>query len=261
MEADGVGLAVRRAEDHLRPARGEVTPTIRCARLQEDRPALRRARDGERAARAYPAPFVIRIAHLGRVDEDAAFAIHQEGVWVPAFPKGDAGFKHLVGAVVALVLGRDAVHPEITRFKIGRRGHHVPRRAPACQHIERGQRACQVVRLHEGGGECRAKTQMLRHPRHDRQDHQRVEIGDLPAIAQISVEIATMDVGQAESVSVEAGIEAGGFQHARDVLVTFRREDVVQIRLGVPPGAGMVRRGPGLEVGYQMHAPGHRAVS
>jgi hypothetical protein len=254
VEGDGVGLAVRGAEDHLRPARGEFAATLRGAGLQEHRPALRRARDGERAAGAHALALEIGVADLGRVDEHALLAVQHQGAVVPAVPQGVAGLQHLVAEVVALVLGRDAVHPEVPRFQVGGGGHHVPRRPPLGQHVERGHGPCEVVGIHEGGGQRRAQPEMAGDPRHQRQDHQRVEVADLPAEPQIGIEIAAVDVRQAEGIGVEAGIEARGFQHPGDVLVARWLEDVVQVGFRVAPGAGVVGGRAGLQVGDQMHA-------
>ena len=262
VEGDGVGLAVRRAEDHLRPARGEFAAALGGAGLQEDRAALRRARDGQRAAAADEAAREVGVADLGGVDEDALLPVQDEGVVVPAVPEGGAGLEHLVAAVVALVLRRDAVHAEVAGLEVGGGGHHVPGGAALGHHVERGQGAGEVVGIHEGGREGGAEAEVPRHAGHLRQDHQRVEVADLAAEPEVGVEIAAVDIGQAEGIGEEAGIEAGGFQDAGDVLVAGGLEDVVEVGFGVAPGAGVVGGRAGLQVGDQVHpALGHACVS
>ena len=92
--------------------RRAIAAARRGAGLQDHRPALRAARDRHRAARPHIGADMVGVADLGRVGEHAALAIEHHGVIVPAIPQGEAGLHHVVGAVVAIVLGRNASMPQ-----------------------------------------------------------------------------------------------------------------------------------------------------
>ena len=77
---------------------------------------------------------------------------------------------------------------------------------------------------------------------HDRQHDGRVEEADLSAATDIGIEAAAMDVVEAEQVGEETGVEFCRFQHAGDVLVAGRVDDVV--KRGIPGGASRRYGGP-----------------
>src|ERR1700679_3558626 len=74
---------------------------------------------------------------------------------------------------------------------------------------------------------------------HDRQDRQRIEVGNLPTVSQIRLKAALVDVWDALGVGVETTVETSGFQYACNVGIAFGAEDVVQVGMRVPPGAGV----------------------
>ena len=80
----------------------------------------------------------------------------------------------------------------------------------------------------------------------------RIEEAHLAAAAQHGVEIAPVDVEQAERVGEEQAVELALLQHPRDVLVPGRVEEVV-VGLGMPPHAMVVSGRPGLEERHQAH--------
>jgi hypothetical protein len=69
---------------------------------------------------------VIGVTHFFGVDEQAAFLVHDERLFLPTVPQRATGLDDLVGAVVAQLFCRQIVEAEIARFEIGCRGHDVP---------------------------------------------------------------------------------------------------------------------------------------
>ena len=258
VEAAHLRAAALHGEDHLRPARGEDAPAVGAAGLHDHGPALRAARDGQRAARLDPAALVIGVVDLGRVGQDPGRLVVDEGVSVPAVPQRETRLQHLVRPVIALLARRQLVHAGVLRLQIGGGGHHVPGHPPLAHHVQRAEPAGEVVGGVEGGGQRSPQAEMPGDGRHHRQHDRGVEEADLPAAADVGVEAAAMHIVQAEQVGEEAAVELGGLQHAGDVLVARRVEDVVQRRFRVAPAAGVQRGGPGLQVGDQVHlALGH----
>jgi hypothetical protein len=137
-------------EDHLRPARGEVAATVRGTGLHDDGAALRAARHGERPARLDPFADIVDVMHFGGIGEDAAFLVDDQRVGLPALPQLEAGLHHLVSAVVANVARRQLVLAEVARLEVADRGDDVPCHTALAQHVERAQRAGDLVGVVEG---------------------------------------------------------------------------------------------------------------
>ena len=252
-EFDRVGLGGGGAEDHVGPARRTFPSARRRAGLQDERAALRAARNGHRAARADEGSDMVGVADLAGVGEHAALAVHHQRVSVPAIPQGAAGLQHIVRPVIAIVLRRHPVHAAIARLVVGRRGDDVPGRAAAAQQVERSQAAGDLVGLVEGSRDGVAETEMARHARHQRQHRHRVDQAELAAATDIVGEAVLVQVRQAQPVGKEAGIEARMLEQPRQVFVALGIPDVVQRRGRVAPGAGVARRGPRLQVRHQVH--------
>jgi hypothetical protein len=221
--------------------------------LQQDWAALRAARHGERAAGADVAAGVVGAADLRGVGEDAAGLVEHQDVVVPAVPEGAAGLQHLVAAVVAFGFGWDPVEAVVQRLHVGGGGYDVPAGAALGEQVLRGEGAGEVVGGLEGGREGGAEAEVAGDAGHERKDRHGVEVGDLAAEAEVGVVAAAMDVGQAEGVGKEPGVEAGVFQHAGEVFVAFGLEHVVEAGGRVAPAARVVGGGAGLEIGDQVH--------
>jgi hypothetical protein len=194
-----------------------------------------------------------------RVDEQPLFLVHDERIFAPAIPQRAARFDHFVGAVVAQLFRWQMPNAKIARLEIGRRRHDVPAGAAMRDMVERGQNPGQMIRMVKRRRERGAKPQMLRRPRHHRQHDHRVEIGKLAAIAQIGVEAAFIDVGEAQGIGEETAVKARRLEHPSQVLVARRLENAVKVGLGVAPGAGELRRRASLDVGQEVQlAVAHR---
>src|SRR6516162_3445060 len=96
-----------------------------------------------------------------------------------------------------------------------------------------------MVWMVESRGQRSAEPQMLGGLRHDRQNSQRVEVGELPAMLKVGAGAAFIDVGDALRIGIEAAIEAGILQHAGDMRIATWVEDVAQGRVRMPPAAGV----------------------
>ena len=239
-------------EDHLRPARGEVAAAIRGAGLHDDGMALRAAGHGERPARLDPFADVIDVMHLGRIGEDAAFLVDDQRVGLPAFPELEARLHDLVGAVVAHVARRQLVLAEIARLEVADRGHDVPRHAAFAQHVERAQRAGDLVGIVKGRRQGGAEADVPGDARHHRQHRQRIEKPHLATAAQNGVEVATVVVEEAQGVSEEQAVEPALLQYPRDMLVPGGVEEIV-VGLGMAPHTVVMAGRPGLEERHQAH--------
>jgi hypothetical protein len=241
-----------RGEDHLGPARGEVATAVGSAGLHDHGMALRAARHGERPARLDPFAGVVDIVDLRRIGKDAALLVDDQRIGLPALPQPEAGLHDLVGAVVAQIARRQLVTAEVARLKVADRRDDVPRHAAPAQHVERAQRAGDLVRVVEGRRHRGAEPDVLRDARHHRQHRQRIEEAHLPAALQDGVEVAPVIVEQAQRVGEEQAVELALLQHPRDMLVPGRVEEIV-VGLGMPPHAVVMSGRPGLEERHQAH--------
>src|SRR5262249_30092876 len=79
------------------------------------------------------------------------------------------------------------------------------------------------------------------------------EIADLPAIADIGLEAAAVDVVDADQVGEEAAVEAGIFQGARVLGVAVGPEEIAEHRFGMAPATHVAGRGSRLGVCDEMH--------
>ena len=240
-------------EDHLGPAGAELATALGAAGLHDDRVTLGGARGGERAAGADPFSFVVDVVDLGGIGEGAGGLVEQQGAVVPTVPQGEAGLEHLVGAVVAGGAARHLVHAEIAGFQRAGGGDHVPGGAAGAEMVERAEHAGDLVRVVEGGGVGEAKADVFGDAGHHGEDDGRVEQADLAAAADHGVEAPIIEVVEAEDVGEEQAVEASSLEHAGDVLVAGRVEDVVDGGFRVAPGAVVVAGRAGHEKGDEVH--------
>ena len=126
--------------------------------------------------------------------------------------------------------------------------------------VERGQDAGQMIGMVKRRRERSTQPQMPGSARHHWQHDHRVEIGELATVAQIGVEAALIDVGEAQRVGEKTAVKAGRLEHPSHVLVALRLEDVAEIGLGVPPRTRELRGRAGLDIGQEVHVPvAHRS--
>ena len=195
------------AEHHVRPARRTIPPAWRGPGLQDHRPALRAARDGERASHGYERPGMVGAADLRRVREGAGRLVEHQRILVPAIPQREASLEHVIGPVVAPVLRRQARHAGVARLGVAGRGDDVPGGPALAQQVERAERPGDLVGLVERGGDAAAQAQMRRRPRHQREHDHWVDQAHLPTPGNVVGEPALIDVGQAQRVGEEQRVE------------------------------------------------------
>jgi hypothetical protein len=118
--------------------------------------------------------------------------------------------------------------------------------------VQRREDAGDVEGLVIGGRIGRAEAELLGRVAHGAEDRDRVHLHHAHAVAHGLGVVAAQDVGHGEAVVEEGHVEAAILEDARDALVVLRLEIVLH-RLGVPPGAGIVRAILRLEEGDQGH--------
>ena len=176
-----------RGEDHLGGLGGELAAGIRGAGLHDDRPALDRPRDVERAAHREILALVVRAraASLG-IEIDAALDIADEGVVGPAVPQPGHDVEELARAAVALaVLDMCSSRPKfsaasglevVTRFQ--------PARPPLIWSSEAKRRAIVIGLARRWSRRWRSARDARSTHRQRRQQGQRVERGHRGAALQ-----------------------------------------------------------------------------
>src|ERR1700730_18396496 len=116
-----VGELAAAGKDHLRGLGGELAAGIGGARLDDDRPALDRPGDIERAAHRQELALVVEHMHPLRVEIKAGLDIADKGVLGPAVPEAGHDIEELAGAAVALAMLHMLGQPEI-ECRVGVRG-------------------------------------------------------------------------------------------------------------------------------------------
>jgi hypothetical protein len=159
------------------------------------------------------APLVGDRAHLGRIGENPPVAVAQHGVVGPAsLPQLVAHLQIFVGDVVAVVVAGLAGKADVAGAAVEIGGHDVPAGAALGEVVEGREPAGESIGMLERqrGGEPEAE--MFRHHRHRGHELERIVDRDLRAIAQRRVEIAAIDVVDAEHVGDEQPVETAALE-------------------------------------------------
>jgi hypothetical protein len=159
-----VDVAVGR-EDHVGDAGREVAPVGRLASLNNDRMALGRARNVERAAHFEPLALVV-----DGVDALGLDLAIDKGVVLPAIPQLFDQRHHFASAVVAggvfemLLFAEvegDLVAARVFGDRVAEAGHNVPSRPPVADMVDRGEFARQLVGFVVGRRDRGGEADML----------------------------------------------------------------------------------------------------
>ncbi len=110
-----VGELAAAGKDHLRGFGGELAAGIGGSGLDDDRPALDRPRDIERAAHRQELALVVEHMHPLRVEINAVLDIADKGVVGPAVPEAGHDIEELAGTAVALAMLHMLGQSEIER--------------------------------------------------------------------------------------------------------------------------------------------------
>ena len=225
VEGLGVGQGLVRGEDRLGVAGGEGAALVGGARLDVDRPALRRPWRTERPADLEEAADVVDRVHLVHVDVGPARAVDDEGVVLPAVPELGDDVDELLGAGVALLGLRHGVQAEVVGRGLAPGGDDVPAGAATRHLVEAREEPGQVVRLVEGraGGGDQADPLGGRGDRREERD--RLE----PVGGAVGRSPPGRTVGQ------EDRVELGGLGLAGDVLVPADVAEALCAAVGVAP--------------------------
>ena len=201
--------------------------------------ALRRARHGERPARAEPSSLVIQPPHLVGMREQPGLLVDDDRVVVPRVPVAEHDLHELVGAVVACVVLQMLVMPHVERFAVIHRGDDVPCRAAARHQVERGEHTGHVERFEIGGRTGGAEAETFRRHAHHREHGDRVHLHAAYAMLDRVAMVVAVAVRHREPIVEEAEVELAFLQHAADGAVVVGRHGVVA-RFRMAPGTYQV---------------------
>ena len=193
--------------------RGELPAARRGAGLVQHRRALRRGLGEMDRVEAIVGALMGDAMHLRRIGEDAARAIADRGVVLPAsFPELVDDLHIFVGDVVAVVMRGLLVLAGAARGAVEIAGDDVPADPPLGQMIERRHPPRERVGRLEGeiGGD--AEAEMFGHRRHRRDQQQRLVRRRLRRVFQRRVGAVAEDVVDAEHVGQEQPVEAAALQ-------------------------------------------------
>ena len=171
--------------DDLRRARGQVLSGSGRAGLGDHGVALDRARRVQRPPHGQVLAAVVQRVQARRVEIAAARLVADEGVVLPAVPQPEHDVDVLLGPAIARAVLHVPLAPEVQRFLLAPRGHHVPADPAFRDVVERGEEARQVVGLVVGGGGGGDEAQPLRHRGQRCQQRQRLEHVDARIVAEL----------------------------------------------------------------------------
>ena len=229
----------------LGPARGEIAAARRRAGLQDHRPALRAARDRQRAAACARGADIVGVADLARVGENARSPGPSPGRRHPSSPTARSRPR------APRRRGRSAgpsaaAHPCRNCAPRGRspRSRRSSRRGPRLSRSSEPRGCARAGRA--GGRSWRAwrRGRDARSPAPSAAARPSGRGSWSARRARRGRRSCPVDVGEAEQVGEEAAVEACGLQHPGDVLVTLGLQDVVELQAGMAPSLDMLPVGP-----------------
>ncbi len=168
-------LLQMRGEHRLGVARGELPAGVRGAGLHEHRPALRRARQVQRALHLVVLARVVDRPHALRVGIASAGAVVEHRIVGPAVPQALDHGHVLFGALVAVGVADLADAAEIAAGLRRPGGDDVPADAAAADVVERAELPREIVGLGVGGRGGRDQPDAARRHGQRRQRRDRLE--------------------------------------------------------------------------------------
>ena len=159
------------------------------------------------------AAFVPNWVDLGGIGEYPPHTVAQDRIVLPAsLPELVTHLHIFVGHVIPIVMRALTAKADILRPTIEIGGDDVPTRPSFGQVIERREAASESVGMLEGKGGGKSKAEILGHKRHRRHELQRIVDRDLGRMAQRRLEIAAINVVDAEHVGDEQAVELAALQ-------------------------------------------------
>src|SRR5262249_19114832 len=101
---------------------------------------------------------MIEVAHLIRINEDAALPIRDKRAVVPGVPQPAHDIDELFGDFIAKVMVFEPVPAEVESRRVHRTGDHIPGGAPVAHAVDRRECSRDVIRLAETGRNSRAEA-------------------------------------------------------------------------------------------------------
>ena len=198
--------------------RGELPPALRRAGLEEERRALRRGLGEMRPLHRVVGAVMVDGVDLRGVGVDAASGVAQHGVILPAsLPQLVGDLQILLGARVALVVGRQPAEAEILA-RVGQvGGHDVPGDPAAAEVIQRRDLAGEGEGRDLKHGAREGEAEMLGRHRHGRNQRRRVVRRDLHRFLDRGLGPAQVEVVGADDIRQEERVEAALFQQPRQL--------------------------------------------
>ncbi len=220
-------------ENHLRRFGRQLPSRLRCAGLDDDRPALHRPRNVERPPHREMLALVIEHMQSLRIEIKPALGVADEGIVGEAVPQAGHDIVEFARAAIALVVLDMLVEPEIQRrVRIGRR-HDVPAGAATADVIQRGEPAGNVI----GRVECRRcgcdQPDMIGDGGKRRQQRERLEGRHRVAAPQR----LDRHVEHSQMIGHEEGVELRRLQCLREAFEMCEIEIGVGIGSRIAPGA------------------------
>ena len=229
----------RVSENHLAPFGREALSASALAGLNDQRMALRRARNGERPARFEALPLVIEPVHLRGIREAAACFVDDQRIVRPGVPMAEHDLHELVGLVVALVMLDDVVAPHVARLDVVEGGDDVPCAAAVAHEIERGEHARDVEGLVIRRRVGHAEAEPLGRHAHGHHAGDGVHLHAANAVLDGLRIPSAVELRHAEPVVEEGELELSRLQHLADVAVEVRRHEI-RARVRMAPGGGKI---------------------
>ena len=197
---------------------GELPSARRGAGLIQHRRPLRRRLAEMNGVEPVVASLVLDPMHFRRIGENAARAVAENGVVLPAsFPELVDQLHIFVRDLVAVVMRGLLVLAGAAGGAVEIAGHHVPADPAFGQVIERRHSAGKRVGRLEGEVAGDAEAEILRHRRHRRNQHQRLIGRRLRGIAQRCVRAAAEHVIDAEHIGEKQPVKPPALQRLRQI--------------------------------------------
>ena len=198
--------------------RGELPSARRGAGLVQHRRPLRRRLAEMNGVEPVVASLVLDAMHFRRIGKDAARAVAQHGVVLPAsFPELVDQLHIFIRDLVAVVMRGLLVLAGAAGGAVEIAGHHVPADPAFGQMIQRRHPARKRVGRLEREIAGDAKTEILRHRRHRRDQHQGLVRRRLRGIAQRGVRAIAEHVVDAEHIGEKQPVEPAALQRLRQI--------------------------------------------
>jgi hypothetical protein len=238
---DGGGVG----EDALTDRGAQVAALLRVAGLEDDRLALRRPGDVERADDLEVLALVVKGVLLARIEEGAGGAVAGERVFLVGVPQALGDLDELQAASVAGVVVEVLRAGEVARRAGVTAGDHVPAGPAAGDELKGGEAAGDVERVVVGGGHGGDQAEVARADREGRQQRERLKAVEVVRRGVGGDELAVDDEDE-----VELGLlgQAGLLDVPVDVNAGVDGDVLVEPQVGRAGAAGAVGDGAELEL-------------